>query len=202
MTAGEAWAEVGTPLSTCPITLTRSGSYYLSSNIYTPTGTCITVRANNVTIDLKGFVVGRGSRVGFKEPDTEPGHGIYMSNRSNVEIRNGSIVGFGLGGIYEDGENARNHRIIDVRVIGTGASSTEGWSGYDYIRAGITLVGSHHLVKDSTIARTGEGGGIVVAGSARIIGNTISGNERLGISAGAFSTITNNIVDNNWWGGI
>lgn len=49
--------EPRTPISTLPITITNSGSYYLTTNLTTSTGSGITIFANNVHLDLNGFTI-------------------------------------------------------------------------------------------------------------------------------------------------
>ena len=66
--------------------ISKSGSYYLTGNrLCNSTG--IIVEANNVTIDLCGF-----SLIG-----NNTGSGIYMTDRTNIEIRNGTICNFYYG---------------------------------------------------------------------------------------------------------
>jgi hypothetical protein len=49
--------EPRTPISSVPFTITTPGSYYLTTNLYSPSGNGITVSANDVTIDLNGFAL-------------------------------------------------------------------------------------------------------------------------------------------------
>lgn len=74
--------------------ITNSGSYYLTTNLNTAFGTAylITITANNVAIDLRGF-----SLLGNL---TTP-YGIAAPNfQTNVVIRNGTVSGFTSYGVY------------------------------------------------------------------------------------------------------
>jgi hypothetical protein len=137
----------GTEITSLPYTIPSSGFYFITRDL-TSTGDGITVNADNVTIDLMGF-----SLIG-----SDNGYGIHMDGRANVEIRNGSVRGFGYSGVYEqDDVNGKNHRIIGLRVYGNGAS-------------GICLYGSGHLVKDCT-SSDNDYVGIYVGKGCAVIGN-------------------------------
>ncbi|MEK7950753.1 hypothetical protein [Luteolibacter soli] len=90
LVAGQAGVTVA---PTGEITITTSGSYYLTGNLIT-TGTtsCINVGTYNVTLDLNGFTV---SRTTGTEVNTA---GILISGADNqtVTIRNGFIIGGGV----------------------------------------------------------------------------------------------------------
>ncbi|MDP6433350.1 MAG: hypothetical protein QGI15_03400, partial [Candidatus Scalindua sp.] len=71
--------EPRTPISQSdiPLTISESGSYYLTEDINSA-DTAITVAVDDVTIDLAGFTL--------DGLDSGTNYGIYMSGRSNVEI--------------------------------------------------------------------------------------------------------------------
>jgi hypothetical protein len=141
-----------------PMTINTPGSYYLTEDV-SSAGTAITIIVDDVTIDLAGFaLVGPGSGTNY---------GIYMSARSNVEIRNGTVRNF-LYGIYENSGTGRGHRVIDVRAISNGYR-------------GISLSGSGHLVKSCTAGNNGSSATGTV----------------FGINAGNGSTVTGNTAHNN-----
>ena len=206
---------VGTKISSLPYTISTPGFYYLSKDLST-SGAGITVNASHVTIDLMGF-----SLVGNDKTNT----GIYMSGKTNVEVRNGTVRYFDKG-IFEDSMNGANHRIINVRV--------------EVNSLGIWFYGSGHLVKGCTAANnsntaiyvnggnisgnvlnnnatgiyiaegtisgntvvnaaTGSGVGINCVGIGSIIGNTVICNtEQFGIIAGGGAPV---VVDQNSVGG-
>ena len=81
-----------TPISSVPYTINQPGSYYLSRNLtMTADSNGITVKADNVTIDLMGFTL-KGRGTGEKD-------GITMNGRSNVEVRNGTVENWGGAGV-------------------------------------------------------------------------------------------------------
>ena len=130
-----------------------------------------------MTIDLSGYrLIGPGS--GLND-------GISMNGRTNVEIKNGTIMEFGERGVIESNNTGKGHRVINVRVKSNG----------DY---GIRLDGSGHLIKGCTssehalmginankgstvtgnIAYKNAGDGIVASYGSTVIGNSIcSGND-------------------------
>jgi hypothetical protein len=167
-----------------PKTIDTPGSYYLTEDI-SSAGTAITVAVDDVTIDLAGFaLVGPGSGINY---------GIYMTGRSNVEIRNGTVRDFDYG-IYENSSNSRGHRVIDVRAVSNGLR-------------GICLYGSGHLVKGCTVGNNGTSATSTVYGIYAGSGSTVTGNTAhhngtsatstvYGIFAGG-STVTGNTAYNN-----
>ena len=159
-----------------PLTITESGSYYLTCDVNSA-GTAITVEANNVTIDLMGYqLIGPGSGTNY---------GIHITGQTNVEIRNGTIRQFGSRGIYEDNPNSgKRHRVIGIRAMSTGS-----W-------AGIQLRGSAHLVKECTAANNGSYG-IYTDNTSTVTGNIAHSNQIQGIYAGSGSIVTGNIAFGN-----
>jgi parallel beta-helix repeat protein len=164
----------------------QPGSYYLTDNT-TATRTGIRVDANNVTIDLLGH-----SLIGT--PSELLGFGIYMSGRSNVEIRNGTVRDFPRLGIHEASEkNGRHHRVTNVRAISNGLD-------------GIHLEGYGHFVKDCTAANNGNNGifighvkglTIYASGSSTVTGCTALDNDANGIIVGHGCVVTANTARNN-----
>jgi hypothetical protein len=98
-------------ISSLPLTIDESGSYYLDQNMrhssrYTD---AIEVNADDVTIDLRGHsLIGRSSSSGTS-------NGIYMNGRKNVEIRNGTITNFGNNGILEEDTDETASRPVKRR---------------------------------------------------------------------------------------
>ena len=166
---------IGTEIRSLPYTITSPGFYYIKQNL-TSIGDGIIVESDDVTIDLMGYsLIGQGSG---------SDSGIYMRDRRNVEIRNGTIKEFGSHGIYEtDNTGKAHHRIISVRSLSNGDS-------------GIFLNGSGHLVKDCTVAENGSFGIYVLNGST-VTGNTASHNQDHGIVAYTGCTVTVNTTYNN-----
>jgi parallel beta-helix repeat protein len=171
-------------ISTCG-TISQSGSYYVTHNLST-TGTCITVTANDVTIDLNGFTLTGDGSIDH--------YGVHINNVSNVEVRNGTVRSFynGIFGYYSD-TPTKSNRVISVRAMGNGS--------------GILLSSYNNLVKDCTAAdSTTSGaygyGGIYASRGSTVINNTAYNNQGGGIGAEFGSTVINNAAYNNQGGGI
>jgi hypothetical protein len=179
---------VGTPIYSVPFTISEPGLYYLTKNLAysATTGAAITVQANDVTIDLMGFVIsGPGASSGTN-------HGIYMNGRKNVEIRNGTLRGFGYHGVVEDGEaSGHQHIVINVRAVGN------GWDG-------IRLAGYGHLVQGCTASENGAyasgsawGAGMGIGDGSTVIDNTAHHNVHSGFWLGLGCTVNRNTAYQN-----
>jgi hypothetical protein len=152
-----------------PLTISESGSYYFAEDI-TFGGTvddAITIESNDVTIDLAGYTL-KGGDFGAKS-------GIYMSGRTNVEIRNGTVRDF-MRGIWEDSSTGRQHRIINVRAVSNRSS-------------GIILSGYGHLIKGCT-ATDNTTSGIDSGDGCTVTSNTACYNGSDGIYGGNTCTVS------------
>ena len=74
--------------SSCPLSISSSGSYVLSQNI-SSSGDCVSIESNDVVLDCQGYSI----------TGDDSGIGINVSSSSNVTIRNCSISNF-YDGIY------------------------------------------------------------------------------------------------------
>ena len=162
-----------------PKTISEPGSYYLTEDVNSAV-TAITVAVNDVTIDLMGYTI--------KGPDSGANYGIYISERSNVEIRNGTVRDFGYTGIQEYSDSGIGHRVINVRSISNG-------------RSGIALSGKGHLIKNCTTVEN-DLFGIQVRWGSMVSGNTAHANGGIGIYAYWGSTVTDNTTSMNTVDGI
>jgi parallel beta-helix repeat protein len=157
--------------------ISKPGSYYLTGNIDAVVDAdAIAIEAGDVTVDLMGFALVGGS-------GSTGGSGILIGDVSNVEIRNGTIRGFGLFGIRQPFNTAKTHRIIGVRIASNGHS-------------GVHLLGEGHTIRDCTAEGNGKSGIIASIGTT-MIGNTALNNVEAGIFAGFGSTVTGNTARSN-----
>jgi len=119
--------EPRTPISSAPVSILNSGSYYLTGNLDLSYGDAIFISAINVTLDLNGFTIRSfdptNGSVGIRI-DTSPFvdfHDITILNghiAGNVTTNGGVFVGSGFGyGIYSAG-TPHNVRIAGVTVSG------------------------------------------------------------------------------------
>jgi parallel beta-helix repeat protein len=174
---------MSTVISSLPYAVVHSGSYSLNTDLQS-SGAGITINANDVTIDLMGYnLIGSGSGAN--------NHGIYMSgDRFNVEVKNGTVRNFGGSGILSDGGEGKNHRIIEVRVIGNK-------------KDGICLLSSNNHVRNCTIDNNG-GTGLSTNNGGLIVNNLVYDNKGEGIHTGdrQGAVVIGNSVTGNLLGGI
>lgn len=177
------------PIPALPYTINQPGSYYFTQNLsHTDRYTnAIEVNADNVTIDLAGYsLIGPSAASGTS-------NGIYMNERRNVEIRNGTITNFGNNGIYEVNDvQASGHRVIAIRATSNGGH-------------GILLWGSNHIVRDCTatfncLAISSGFGAITCGGLSMVTANVASYNGIVGIMTGSGCMICDNTVSSNYVG--
>jgi hypothetical protein len=171
-----------------PVTITQHGSYKLTGSLVLTdvNVTAIEVELNAwPTIDLNDFELrGPVSCDGFAGGLTcsPAGLGVGISGSHNVTVRNGTISGFGGGGISL-GVNAR---VSGVRVVSNDASGIAVTT-----RANIE---GCHVTKNSQ-------NGIAAEYSAEIKGNMVRNNREHGIVTGPESLILENRVrDHGGWG--
>jgi len=114
--------EPRTPISSLPVTISNSGSYYLTGNFVVGGGPTILIATDNVTLDFKGFTItSTNSPAG--------GFGIQVSGaRRNIAILNGNLNGGGtnIGGSYTgpgfligiDAAGSQSIRVSGMNVSG------------------------------------------------------------------------------------
>lgn len=172
-------------------TISASGSYYLSGNLYRT----LTISASNVTLDLMGFTI-----------DPSSGGAIMIgSSLKNLTVRNGILTGAEIG--------------IDARSLRESNSRFEKLTVSACSDIGL-YIGSGCIVEDCVVNACGNYGifssndgklevrncritgttlnGVVSAGGSRIIGNTIEGSGANGLRLiGTNSYVIGNIVIGN-----
>ncbi len=115
MVAERSWgAEGRTPISECT-TLIKPGTYIITSDL-TATCTCLVIDSDNVTIHFDGHIV--------NVPTTSPCIGVKSSDRTNVKIYNGKIVG-GFTGISFTSSTSANFIIEDFIIVGSNFQAIE-----------------------------------------------------------------------------
>jgi hypothetical protein len=175
-----------TPISSLPITISTSGSYYLTQSLSVSSGNGISISASGVTLDLNGFSISSTAA-------SLSGSGVAV-NAHDVTIKNGSI----LGGVTYNGTSystgpgflngissflAYNVLVSDVTVSGCGGGIVLQPSGGNAVqRCLVNTVSSQGIAADA-----------VRESSARVCGST-------GITAG--SMVITSIGDSTGGGGI
>src|SRR5262245_26988010 len=161
-----------------PVTLSRRGSYRLSGNLHVrDDASGIEVVADDVTIDLNGFVIRGPGVVGNGD-----GISAAIGNQgfARLSVSNGIVKKFGRFGVVS-GPQAR---ITGLHVEANGFGGIFGLGGGQQ--------GS--IVSDNTVPSNG-GPGISLLGSGDLVsGNTLWGNRGNGISAGGVAVVKNNAV--------
>jgi hypothetical protein len=206
-----------------PVSITRSGSYRLTSDLIVPdadtTAIDITTAASDVTIDLNGFSIAGPvvctNNSSPANPPTScapvpssssifgPGVGVRGAPERSITIRNGTIRGMGRHGIFIF--NAPQTRIEGMMVIGNGAHGIFGglaWIADNIVEGNLqdAIVFNQGLVRGNNVRRNG-GNGIVSTGiGGTISGNNIYRNGGAGLSSLANSPYSFNNLDNNFGG--
>ncbi len=80
------------------MTITASGTYELTGDLNCTDGKGIYIKASNVTLDGKGYIIQCAD-------DVTPGDGIYSSGKSNITIKNCVIKDFRFGMYLKSGSN-------------------------------------------------------------------------------------------------
>lgn len=160
-----------------PLTITEAGtSWYLVHNI-TTTGAGIIVGANDVTIDLNGYILEGGTGVGIMEERS------LAPYSQNTAVKNGTVRGWALQGI-RIGYGAI---VTGVRAVANHGSGIE--------------VGGGSLVADST-ADGNEIHGIIVGSGSVVRDCVASYNHQNGIWGQNGALIHHNVATQNLRNGI
>jgi hypothetical protein len=149
--------EPRTPITnTTAVTISASGSYYLTANITVTTGNAISINASGVTLDLNGFTIASTSA-------SPSGNGILLAPElPDITILNGHITGNVIyasgsytGGGFVNGINYNLNQPFNVRVSGV---SVSGCGTY-----GIYLGTDNSTVVESCTVKTVGAYGIVAS---------------------------------------
>jgi parallel beta-helix repeat protein len=163
--AGGLW---GTRINSLPYDINASGAYYLGGNLSLASGNAITIKANDVTLDLMAYTV-----------TATNGTGIYINGQKNVEIRNGTVIG--INGIYtSNSDDNATGRVINVRVVASGK--------------GIALWGVGNLIKGCEVTVTGASTAIEADSESIVSGCTVRFKNQVGIELIVGGIASSNVV--------
>ena len=216
--------EPRTPLDPAdiPITINQAGSYYLTGNFSALVSgqNAITINADNVTLDLRGFTI-RNTEIGFFN------NGVAIaSTAENVRVLNGTIVGCAESGV--SGSGARGCAVFNVRAMSCGDQGIilgndaliQGCTTLDNTLTGI-FCGDNSTI-ENCVANNNQSGiraasgstvrgcaasdntssGIIVSGNGVIAQCSATGNASAGILTGFSSTVTQCSARDNTFDGI
>jgi hypothetical protein len=187
----------GTNIIKLPLTINAPGYYYLTGNLTYTGGTGIIVNADNVTIDLMGFVLTGASTSGA-------GTGISLGAKNNVEVRNGTVTGWTQA---VDGSGA-GQRAIGIRAVDN--ANGINFSGSDGLIKGCTasqgsfgsgwgLGVSNGIISGCTVmdfTPTSPTGNLNISVSGTASDNVVLNCTGTGIRSSGSSTLINNSVIN------
>ena len=158
-----------------PSTISRPGVYCLARDFATaaPSGTAITINANDVVLDLNGHTLD-GSAAGLGTATV----GIAATGHSNITIKNGTVRGFLAGIRLAEGGDSFGHLIEGIRAD---RNTSEG----------ISVGGEGSRVRGNYVSQTG-GSTAPLAGRAYGIlvstpGGVVADNQVVGTTAIATS---------------
>jgi hypothetical protein len=154
----------------------QSGSYRLTSDLVLTGLGGVVIQADDVTLDLNGFTVSSTN------PTSTDG---IVAGGKGIEIRNGTVRGFGRHGIFSPGsaDSQGGVRVIGVTVIGNGAD-------------GIRLESPGNLV-DGCISLGNGGTGILVGNGSLIINSVARLNTLHGLEPRSSAYRSNVLTGNN-----
>ena len=166
----------------------QPGSYVLVNDIVVPNKMGMWIMASDVTLDLNGFSI-RSGNGGVLD-------GLVINTTiTNVEVKNGSIVGFPRYGVFAPagpnplannlGLKLTNLRVRDNRLGGIQIQSRPG-----------------AMIQDSIVSNNG-GSGIRIGAAALLVNNVIFNNASRGLWATSSSAgYRSNVFYNNGSGDV
>lgn len=187
-----------TAVTTVPTTISSPGIYCLTGDVdgtSVTTGHAIDIDADNVILDLKGHTL-------IGPPTALLNTGIFVEDRRNVTIMNGTVLGFdqqvregGRGNIIED---LRLDGGFEYPIVAAGQGTLIRRNLVVNCRiSGIGVGGSNTHVIDNDVVDCGSFFGIQVGGDHHfVVNNRVSGAPACGIDAtvGTGNKIRDNIV--------
>jgi len=202
--AAAAPAATPSPITSCPYTISAPGSYAVVNNLVS-SGTCITILANGVILDLQGHTI-TGNGTGHGIIDNQRGGDSTAPVQTDITIKNGVISHFGTGVATSGTEFATITEIIAQQNtfdgIDFGNSSTmTSTSSLQNGRDGIE-VGGNSSVVDVQADRNGRHGFRTDAGNLSLTNVEASSNGGYGVNIFYNLTVFDSSFENNASGGI
>lgn len=185
--------EPRTPISSLPITISASGSYYVTTNLSASTAVDgITITANNVSIDLNGFVL-----TGFGGANSAV---TASSTLFNLAIRNGTIQNWGTGVNLPGADNSLFENLqLYGNTAGAGLIVADNCKVLDCVASGNfsgIIIHDGGIVKDC-IASSSSSNGITAGSGAALSGCVARSNAAWGIIASNNCAIHDSVASYN-----
>jgi hypothetical protein len=186
LSANGAWADgdfyvvaiggAATRITSVPYIITKPGFYYFTGNLtYSGTGDAISIRADNVILDLMGFsLTGAGKTI--SSCGINPNFNYNDIACNNVEIRNGTVSGFGAG------------------VVGAGASERVNRITALNNTYGIWVAGGNPSIEGCTCSSNDRG---ILVGSGWIANCIANNNTDWGINLNGPGAMVACVANNN-----
>jgi len=191
----QAETQQCTTITSVPLTISASGSYCLTGNLASSSGTAITIQADNVVLDLNGHTL--------SGPGGSSSIGIASNLRRGLRIHNGTLRGF-TNAVFIDDHNSpftyggvsSRHEVNDLRIEGAyTAISVVG--SYSSIHHNTIMDSTQYGIFSASISGAGSGAVNILANQIFNTGSTSAANPVYGISAGGMgSLIQDNAVAN------
>jgi hypothetical protein len=181
-------------------TIHKPGSYVVTQNLIAEGESgCLVIEADNVTLDLGGFVL---SNPGDFDGDGITDKGV---NRRRIVVRNGTIRDFNIGidldstdsaiieSIDANGDENASIRVGFDSIVRDNTTSTGGGVGGGAIKAkDSSIVSDNICIGGSALAV-----GMQVGKDSVVTGNIAIGFEGTGITVGEGSTVSGNTARGN-----
>jgi hypothetical protein len=167
--SAQAQTKITKPSVGLPYKITKSGSYFLASNlaVTTKTTTAIVVNANNVTINLNGFTL---SGVGSSATS---GVGINATGDTGVIIANGIITGFGGDGI----SLGSNSTVENVQIYNNGGDGVDCSTSTACYVSGSVIAGNRGIGLDFSDKSSGFLNDVLNLNATDVSGGTNLGGD-------------------------
>ncbi len=200
-----AYFSIGKEISSCT-NIVESGYYQLTGSVINSTETvCINISTSNVVFDGRGYVID-----GIDSANT---YGIYISDNTNVTIKNLRISDWNYGIYFNNTQNGGVENVVatsneyGIKLLNSNNNSIisnyVGSNDYN----GIELENSSNNIIKNNIVTTNKYKGLYInySNNNTITDNNLSYNNRLGYwnNAGLYllysdsNTITKNHISNN-----
>jgi parallel beta-helix repeat protein len=184
-----AVAREPTVITACQ-TIDRPGAYVLANTIEMGGfGTCLTITASRVTIDLDGFTVAGRT------------HAI-QGNAQGITVKNGSVFSRDAEAVFLLGEGSKVTGLhVTTNFLGSGISANgivRGNVVIGVIGTGIGASGTvtDNYVKGNGVSFDGEASAVGISASGTVRGNTAT-NNLIGIEVSAGSEVIDNTAADN-----